>query len=376
VALWLALGLASKAMLITLPFVFLLLDYWPLGRTAAWRRRLLEKLPFFALSLGAGLLNLAAQRVTGSLASEDALPVGLRLSHAAASYVWYAVKLVWPTDLAILYPHPYLPGGVAWTGWQVIGSLALLLAISGWVLLGKRRPWAIVGWCWYLGMLVPVIGLVHAGVQGMADRYTYLPSIGLFILLAWGGAERVDRLASAWQRRTIQAAAVLAVAALAATAWVQAQYWRDSVSLYQRSQQATGGRSQVHVNLGAVLREQGRIAEAISVYQRGLARYPGHAVLRMNYGNALRDQQRIGEAIEQYREAIRLAPDDPKAHANLARVLASQREFEAATAAAREAVRLAPQQAWTHDLLADILRVQGRSREAIEASREAPLPAR
>ncbi len=364
VGLWLALGLASKAMLITLPFVFLLLDHWPLGRSAPLRRRLLEKLPFLALALGAGAATFHAQRQYGSLASEIALPLGLRLQHAAVSYVWYAAKLVWPSDLGILYPHPYLAGGAGWATWQVIGSIGLLLVVSAAVLLGRRRGYAIVGWGWFLGMLVPVIGLVQASVQGMADRYSYLPSIGLFILLVWGGAEIAARLHSFWLKRALAAAAVLALAALAATAWLQARNWHDSVALYERSQQVTGGRSQVHANLGAALRAQRRIGEAISVYQRGVLLYPGHAVLHLNFGNALRDQKRGSEAIEQYRLAIAAKPDAAMAHAYLALAHAERKELEPAVAAAREAVRLGPDLALAHKILADILRAQGRFGEA------------
>jgi tetratricopeptide (TPR) repeat protein len=304
-----------------------------------------------------------AQEAHGALSTEVALPLGLRSAHAVVSYVWYLGKLAWPEGLAILYPHPYLAGGIPWAAWQVIGSLLLLLAISGWVFLGRRRPYAVVGWCWYLGMLVPVIGLVQAGLQGMADRYSYLPSIGLFILLVWGGAELASRLRSMWQRRAAQGAAALAVAALAAAAWVQAGYWHDSVSLYRRSLAASDGRSQVYVNLGASLREKGRAAEAIAVYQQGLDRYPDDGLIHMNFGNALRDQNRTADAIEHYRMALRSRPEDPLVHGNLALALASRGELAAAEAAAREAVRLGPQLAITHELLEKVLLAQGRSGE-------------
>jgi tetratricopeptide (TPR) repeat protein len=369
VALWLALGLAAKPMLVTLPLVFLLLDHWPLGRArrALLPRLLLEKLPWLALSLAASAMTLLAQAEHGALAPGDALPLRLCLAHAAASYLWYVGKLLWPEGLGILYPHPYLEGGTPWAAWQVAASAAALVAISAAAL---RRPYATVGWLWFLGMLVPVIGLVPAGFQGMADRYTYLPSIGLGICLVWGGAELASRLRPA-ARRALEGAALLALVALAAAAFAQARHWRDSQALYQRALEVSDGRSRVHANLGAVLRAEGRVAEAIAHYRSGLGLYPDDAVLRTNLGNALLDQHRVDEAIAQYREALRRQPDYAMAHANLAVALMARGDRAGAEAAARESVRLGPELAPAWQMLADLLFSAGKAGEAAAAYREA-----
>jgi tetratricopeptide (TPR) repeat protein len=372
-ALWLLLGLASKPMLVTLPFVFLLLDYWPLDRmrSTPLRRLLLEKVPLLLLSAATVALTLAVQGAHGALAAGEWLPLRLRVAHAAVSWVWYAAKLAWPSDLGLLYPHPYLEGGTPWAAWQIAGSVALLLGVSGWVYRFGRRPYAIVGWSWYLGMLVPVIGLVQAGVQGMADRYAYLPSIGLSIFAVWGGAELASRVRSATGRRAIAAACGLCLAALAAAAWLQTRHWRDSVVLYERSLEVTGGRSRVHAALGAALRTRGQLAEAIAIYRRGLELYPDEAMTHSNLGNALLEQRRVGEAIEHFRAAVRANPGYAMAHANLALALAANGDFADAIAAAREAVRLAPEGAPASKILADVLAAGGRHDEAIEQYREA-----
>ncbi len=359
---WLALGLMAKPMLVTLPFVFLLLDYWPLGRIggrAGWRpawRLLAEKLPLFLLVAAAAAITLVSQRHTGAM-DAALIPFAQRLAHAPVAYLAYLARLFWPQQLLPFYPHPYGVGGTPWAGWQVAGAVAALLAISALVVASRRR-YAVVGWLWYLGMLLPVIGLVQVGEQGMADRYTYLPSIGLFVAVAWGGAELAAGLRSAALRSAIALAALGLVAAAAWGAWAQARIWRDSASLYTHVLAAGVDHPFLRVNLGALLRAQGRLGEAALQYRRALELDPDDAGAYNNLGNVLREQGRAAEAIEAYREALRIDPDHPLARANLGLALASQGEHREALAELREALRVAPEQASVHRDLADVLFAQ------------------
>jgi len=235
------LGLASKPMVVTLPFALLLLDLWPLDRLQlGWRRLILEKLPLLALSAASSLVTLRYQ--TTSMVSLDLLPWTFRLSNAAVSYAAYLGKTLFPWHLAVFYPILAIPA------WKVVGSLALLLAITALAVWKARRfPWLLTGWLWFLGTLVPVIGLVQVGRQAMADRYLYLPSIGLFLALVWGIAELVK------PRRVRIAVAAVAVLLLATGTWMQVRSWRDSVTLYRHALAVTENNYVAHVGLAKAL---------------------------------------------------------------------------------------------------------------------------
>ncbi len=285
VSILLALGLMSKPTLVSAPVLLLLLDAWPLGRLRgsavphdtegiSVRAALLEKLPLFALAAAVSALTLLAQHGAGMVATLDQLPLPSRLENAAVACVAYLGKTVWPRSLAVFYPHP--EQGLS--AWRVAGSLALLLALTALALRSARRhPALTVGWLWYLVALAPVIGVVQVGSQAMADRYMYLPLIGLAIAVAWGVPELLGALVGdARRRRALLAlAAGASVALLAGTAILQVRHWRDSVALFEHALSVTRGNSIAHAHLGAALLERGEVESAIVHWREAARLRPG-----------------------------------------------------------------------------------------------------
>jgi tetratricopeptide (TPR) repeat protein len=337
----LALGLMAKPMLVTLPLVFLLLDYWPLGRLriggarteavaeqARMRRSLghllLEKLPLLALSVASSIVTYAVLRQRVVVPSTfRPVPFELRAANAVVSYVRYLAQALWPTDLAILYPHPNLPGGTPWSAGQVIGAAVLLVVISAAVLWARRQRYLLVGWLWYLGTLVPVIGLMQVSADAMADRYTYLPMIGIFIAVVWGAAELTGRVGRrhALPRAAMGAAAVVVLVALMACAARQVSYWRDSIALYEHALEVAPGTAIMRTNLANVLTEKGRIDEAIEHYRLAVEVDPDYLPAHNNLGNMLMFRSQPNEAVQHYSRAVALAPNLPHTHINLADTL-------------------------------------------------------
>lgn len=342
-----ALGLMAKPMLVTLPFVLLLLDYWPLDRIAAWRRVLVEKLPLLMMSAGSCVMTLWAQR--DAIAASEQATLFARAGNAVVSYIVYLRQFFWPMNLAVLYPHP----GADLAMWKIAASAALLTAITVSVILLRRRtPFLIVGWLWYLGMLLPVIGLVQVGYQAMADRYTYLPQIGLCIALAWTVKQAVGESAS---RRWVcigTAAAMLPLLALAAA--LQTSYWRNSEALWTHTLACTKGNAVAHYNFGVALATT-RIDDAVEQYQKAIAVRPDYAEARYNLGVLLGQQGRVDEAIEQYQRVLELAPDSSDAHLNLGAALAGRGLDDEAIRHYREALRILPESADAHNNLANAL---------------------
>ncbi|MEO6196456.1 MAG: hypothetical protein ABIS20_25835 [Thermoanaerobaculia bacterium] len=268
VALMMLLGLMAKPMVVTLPFALLLLDVWPLERRGlGWKRLIAEKLPLLALSAAASLVTLRYQRT--SLAPLDLVPWSVRLANAAVAYASYLGKLLLPRNLAVFYPIP-----LAIPAWQVAAATALLAALTALATWKARRaPWLLVGWLWFLGTLVPVIGLVQVGRQAMADRYTYLPSIGLFVAIVWGIAWGIAALAR--ERRAILAtASAAAILALAVGTWKQAGTWHDSVALYRHALAVTRGNYVAHVGLAKALTAERNLEGAEEEYRAALALRP------------------------------------------------------------------------------------------------------
>ncbi len=377
-----ALGLMSKPMLVTLPFVLLLLDYWPLGRNAEWRMQsaecgqagalvnpfelkiknlkfkiflplLWEKLPFFLLAAVSSLVTFLAQRHSGAVAAVSQVPLGHRVPNALISYVVYLKKMLWPTDLAIYYPYrDHIPLD------QTVGAVLVLIVLSVLaVALVRRRPYLAVGWFWYLGTLVPVIGFVQVGLQSMADRYTYIPSIGVFVAVVWGVAD--------WERRRPRrrvaeksttpagtpalpvaalpvAAAVLVLIALALCTRAQLRYWQDSVTLYRRTLAVTPGNPIVHGNLGSALVEQGKLTEAAEQFAEALRLKPQYAEAESNWGFALALQGKLEEAIAKYRAALALKPDMERTRYTLGQALLMQGKRDEAIAEYRAALEINP----------------------------------
>ena len=310
------LALLCKPMLVTLPFVFLLLDYWPLGRirldeparqrnarrpgrgeskraskSSSLGPLLTEKIPFFMMAAAGCVVTLIAQRAGGAASASDLVSLPLRVANALVSYVQYMVKMVWPTNLAIHYPHPNLPavGGVPFEPWQIVGAGLVLLAISAVVLRFRKHRYLVVGWLWYLGMLVPVIGIVQVGMQSMADRYTYLPIVGLFIAITWGAADAAARLCRRVPglRPLIAAFAAAVILVYAAFSWSHLPTWRNSVTLFEQSLAVSPNDTVALTNLGNELVARGQLEEGIRQYRRALEIAPGLAKARENLQAAL-----------------------------------------------------------------------------------------
>jgi tetratricopeptide (TPR) repeat protein len=371
----LALGLMAKPMLVTLPCVFLLLDYWPLGRSdRSVRDLVLEKLPFFALSAVSSAITAAIQSGGRALVGLDLLSVPQRLTNAAYSYASYLGKTFWPNDLVLFPPHPFLAslGGTPLTVLQVTGAVLLLLAISAAVVVSKRR-YALVGWLWFLGMLVPVIGLVQVGGQGMADRYAYLPGVGIFIAVTWAGA---DLYAAVRSRRPRLAALlgivpILVLVLCVGVARNQTKYWRDSFALFEHVLEVTPRNPTIRYNLANAYRKRGELDESIAHYRRALQVSPEDADIHNNLANSLRDLGRGDEALAHYREALRLRPTHYRAHNNLGSLLRKRGADEAAIRHLRESLRIAPDFGRAHYNLGNALAAQGEVEGAIEHFRTA-----
>ena len=313
-----ACGLMSKPMLVTLPFVLLLLDYWPLDRIKGqvWKR-VLEKIPLISLSAVSSIATFLAQK--GAVGYTEELPILERLNNAVISYVLYIWQMLWPVNLAVFYPHPEnrLPL------WEIISSLFLLICVTAVAItLRKQLPYLITGWLWYLGMLVPVIGLVQVGWQGRADRYTYLPQIGLYIAATWTVAD----LTRLWrhQRIILSAAALLTIVVLSWRAWVQTRYWRDSETLFKHALAVTTNNDVAENNLGIVYLRQGNLDEAISLLQAAVDLRPDNSPAHENLAKALLQKGKITDALIHYRKLLELQPDNIEVHNIVGTVLIQQ----------------------------------------------------
>ncbi len=346
----LGLGLLAKPMLVTLPFVLLLLDFWPLrrfgGEADPRNRRLMppaallrEKLPLFALAAASCVVTWIAQQRGGAVLALDSIPLGARLANASVAYLTYLVRMFWPMRLGALYPL-----SVSIPAWQVLGSLAALAGISaGAVALARRAPYLVTGWFWYLGALVPVIGLVQVGVQATADRYTYIPSIGVFVMLAWGLPDMLrDRRAA---RTTLTAATALILAACALLTWRQVGYWRDSLILFRRTAEVTSDNYINDNNLGAALLRLGRFDEARPYFEESLRLRPNRPQTLSNLGLIARARGLPAEAIDLFRQAVKINPAHFEAWYNLGDALEGAGDLDGAIAAFREAQRLRPEDA-------------------------------
>jgi tetratricopeptide (TPR) repeat protein len=377
-ALLLSLGLAAKAMLVSLPFVFLLLDYWPLERLRFDRsalRLLVEKLPLFAIAAAFAAVMFAAQSSGGAVALGDPVPLHLRAAHAVVSYGLYVWQTVWPVDLALLYPHPYLPGGTPWQAWQVALAGAWLLGTSVVILRARRHRYLAVGWLWFLGTLLPVIGIVQVGTQGMADRYTYVPCIGLYIIAAWGGADLV-RGASRWAEGFGAAAALVALVALAALAGAshrQVGYWRDTVPLFEHSLAVAPGAYPLQNNLANELFDRGQLDDAIRHYRRTLEIKPDHYIAHKSLSKALRQRGELYEAKRHWLLGRRVELDSLEGELQLGDALLQEKDPDAALAHFHRAAVLAPDSEVVQRALGQAHMELGRSDEAIDFYRRAVL---
>ena len=333
----LALGLMAKPVLVTLPFLLLLLDWWPLARLRGRQdvvRRCVEKVPFLLLAVAAGVVALIAPRDT--LISLSELGFGSRLANASLSYGGYVASTLWPVGLAVAYPHRILSG--LSLPLSVVVGLALLGASVAAARQRFARPWLPVGWFWFLGVLVPMSGIFQVGAQSGADRFTYLPSIGLSILLAWGGWELCERLGV--RPRLTVALAVTVVAGLGVATWLQTRYWRDSETLFRRSIAVTGGSATAHYNLAQSLSVRGELDAAVPHYEAALDFDPDHVSAYSNLGLAEARLGRKDRALALYAEALARDPQAVQTWVNLGVLQAEAGDLEAAEASFREALRV------------------------------------
>jgi tetratricopeptide (TPR) repeat protein len=364
---WLMLGLLSKPMLVTWPFVFLLLDYWPLQRLQTGRLRplVVEKFPFLILTALICAATFLVHKVTGDMKALEGLPVGPRFENALISYCRYLFKTIWPSDLAVFYPHPghWPMGCVALAG-------AFLIAITALVWTARRgRFYLPLGWFWFLGMLVPVIGLVQVGRLAMADRYTYVPSVGLFMIVVWG----IYDLTRRWRRQAL----VLSLAASAALFSCcvltrhQLGYWQDSETLFRHALAVTDDNELARNNLGVALLARGQTEAGIDLIRQAIRLRPNSPMPYNNLGKALLDKGDVDSAIDNFRKAIQIEPELSVAHYNLAGALAAKGRTNEAIDHLVTAVRVQPDYFEAHNNLAIFLSTQGRTNEAIGEFKEA-----
>jgi tetratricopeptide (TPR) repeat protein len=412
VLLFFALGLLSKPMLVTLPFVLLLLDYWPLGRIqlaksteprvrsknsvdlkSATFSLILEKIPFLALAAMAAILTVFAQQKGGTVKALELFPLESRIANALTSYVSYIGKMIWPPPMAILYPYPdhFHIWGAAGAGLFLAGVTLLVIRVR------RSHPYLAVGWLWYLGTLIPVIGLVQVGMQAMADRYTYVPLVGLFMMVGWG----VPDILKGWKYQKIILAVSSSVSLFifAILTWSQVQWWKSSITLFEHTVRVTSNNFLIHNKLGNVLFQKGEIGGAVAHYQealrinsnfveaynnignafiykgdvqhaidyytKALSQAPDYADAHNNLGFALARQGKIAEAMTHYQEALRIKPDFAQAQYNLRMALADQRKNEEATAHVGKALGRKPGDADMHNNTGVALARQGKPKEAL-----------
>jgi Flp pilus assembly protein TadD len=389
----LALGLMSKPMLVTLPFVLLLLDFWPLGRTpwaaparvedpsqtrrgGPWRaerdrppwrtvpRLVLEKVPLFALVAAASAATYLTQNSEGAMKFAGRFPPMFRYAGAAVAYVEYVRQTFWPTGLAYFYPFEFHP---LWKGLAAAIALAVVTALVLWQL--RRRPYLAVGWFWYVGTLIPVAGFIQIGSQARADRYTYVPLIGVFVAVVWGVA---DALAG-WRHRAkiLAPLAACAVVACAIVAWQQVQVWRDSAALFNHAIAVTENNALAHASRGYMLFEEKHYAEAEAEYREAARISPGDSEVRTQLARALAQQGRRAEAIVQLGEALRIEPDYGTAHGSLGTVLALDGQLAQAVVQYRIALRSEPNDPVWHNNLGEALARLGQTDEALTEFHEA-----
>jgi tetratricopeptide (TPR) repeat protein len=380
-----ALGLMCKPMLVTLPFVLLLLDWWPLGRIAppdaprfpSWRlsvpvlsRLVWEKVPLLGLSAISCAVTYLAQARGRAVLSFEHLSFGSRIANAFVSYVMYLWKMAWPSSLAVYYPHPATVHADV-PAWEIAGSILLFCGLSAIALRqGRRRPYLAVGWLWYVGTLIPVIGLVQVGAQAYADRYTYVPLIGVFIAIAWG----IPLVLSGQRFRHLALGAFTGVllVTLSMASWAQTSYWRDSVTLLSRTLAVTDRRNWFALNnLGVAYNRLGRYPQAIGYFREALQIQPENDKAWNNLGRSYNGLGQYLQAIGYIRESLRIQPDNDKAWNNLGVSYGKLGQYPQAIDCFREALRIQPDNAEAWNNLGLSYNGLGQYPQAVDCFREA-----
>ncbi len=362
VIVWYICSLLSKPMLVTLPFVLLLLDFWPLGRLQINPGRvILEKVPLLVLAIAASAVTLLVQHKSGAVSGLDLLPLQFRMANAAIAYVTYIGNMLWPAKLAVLYPYP--EGRSLALAFAATGLLLLITALA--FALRKRMPYFIVGWLIYIGTLVPVIGIIQVGEQSHADRYTYIPLVGLFIAIVWSVAD----FTRPWHRKpqvhVLAGATSAIILALSIAAHVQVKYWENGITLFSRTIAVTGPNGTAENNLGLALGTHGQPEAALPHLNRAIELHHDYVEAYVNLGNALASLNRLPEACEKYRSAIQIDRNSINAHNGLGAALDRQGQHDQAAAEFRETLRIDPTHIGAHKNLGDSLATQGKLDEAI-----------
>jgi len=367
------LGLMAKPMLVTLPCVLLLLDYWPLGRLGKGPREFWERLPRLAAEklpllipvAAVSLLAIRAQSQAGALPSWEGLSLGTRVGNAVLAYGLYLKKMLWPMDLAVFYPHP---GSSLGAGPVVLAALLLvILSLSvGWQ--GRKSPYLVVGWLWYLGTLVPVSGLIQVGGHAMADRYAYIPLMGLFIILVWGAAELAQtlNLPKLW----LVGASLCLLMTMMGFVRLHLSYWKNSITLFQHTLRFTSDNHLAHSNLGLAFLQNGDLDQAIDHFYRALEIPPGFALVHSNLGIALRRKGIPDEALQHSIKAVQINPSLAKAHNNLGISLFQKGRVDEALQEFRTALEIKPNYPACYYNLGVVLEHQDRKEEAVESFRQ------
>jgi predicted TPR repeat methyltransferase len=375
-----ALGLMAKPMVVTLPFVLLLLDYWPLNRIQAGQtnklpgnpdaglpllRLVYEKIPMFVLAAISCAVTFLAQKKGEALGLLDVHPPMMRVANAVVSYIKYIQKMLWPDHLAVLYPYPK-----AIVGWQVLAAFAVLGCITFLTVRYRERlPWLFFGWFWFVGTLVPVIGLVQVGVQGMADRYTYLPLVGLFVILSWGTAHLIGNWR--FKKITLSVASAVLCILLVTTARAQVSYWKNSFTLFERTLEVTAENYVIHNNLGFEMALNGRMDEAIMHYRTSLRINPEFELAHINLGSALFSQGKIEKGLAYYQAILNQKPRFAGVRHNLGILLLRVGRIDEAVVHFQEALRIKPDYAEVYNSLGAALVSQGKIIEAMDNFRQA-----
>ncbi len=373
-----ALALMSKPVVVTLPFVLLLLDYWPLHRLRrkpgenadlgklryqqfSAGRLVMEKLPLFILSAILSVITFVVQHSGGIVLPLGRIPVKYRIANAFVAYLKYIEKFIWPHKLAVFYPHPaYRISMVT----AVVCALVFILISAMFIYLGRRKRYLAVGWLWFVGMLVPVIGIVQAGDQAMADRYMYIPIIGLLMIIAWGAAE----LGAKWQygRIGLGISAALVLVVLSVCTRMQLKHWQNSVALFKRALAVTKDNSRAHEGYATTMMKEGKLDEAVTHYKEALRIEPRLYAVHTNLGLVLLQQGKIDEAAACFRLALRLKPDFPFALNNLGILLAGQGKIDEAITCVEKAIQSDPDYPLSYYTMARIKTQQKEYSQAIE----------
>ncbi len=361
-------GLASKPMVITLPFILLLADWWPLGRmnSATWARLVMEKIPLLGLSAASATITIAAQRAGGAVRAPSQFPMGVRLANAVHAYAMYLWNMIWPAKLVPLYPHPR--DGIA--TWQVALSVAVLIAVSGLVWRFRARRYLMVGWLWFLGMLVPVIGVIQVGDAAMADRYAYIPLIGIFVMIAFGVSDWASGLNAVW----VVAPAAVILVALAFTTHRQIGFWQTNEDLWSHAIAVTEKNFIAEDNLGGALILEGREEDAFPHFEAAARINPKDPMSRSNLGTYFQTHNRIREAVQEYEAAVELTSDPALlavTYANLGTAYFKLGEDDQARRNFDASLRVNPNQASAWLGLGRVLSQTSHVQEALDAYQNA-----